>query len=154
MQHTQLFMIKLFDYLTDKFPLAWQFLKFCLVGLTNLALYLVVYWIMTRRFFWHYIPASIIGFIIAVTWRFFVNRKLTFKHDGTDHARQYITFILANLISMCANLILLTLLIEVVKLYDIFAQLISSFFIAFLNFGLNRFWTFRKPKGFVQPHTF
>lgn len=127
-----------------KYPLIWQFVKFCLVGVTNLALSLGVYWLLTRLLFWHYLPASVIGFIIAVTWSFFVNRKWTFKHDGNDHGRQYVTFVAANLIGMAINLALLTLFIEFFKIFDIAAQLICSVIVAFINFGLNRFWTFKK----------
>lgn len=130
--------------LIAKYPLAWQFFKFCMVGFTNLGIYLLVYLIMTRLLFWHYIPASIVSFIVAVTWSYYINSRYTFKHDGSNAQKTYLTFITANLISMGVNLILLTLFIEVFKIYDIVAQLISSFFVAFFNFGLNRFWTFRK----------
>lgn len=135
--------IAFFESIILKYPLLWQFVKFCTVGLTNLAIYLGIYWIMTRLFSWHYLPASIAGFIISVTWSFYFNLKWTFKHNGGNRKRQYVTFIAANLISMGVNLLLLTTLIEVFKLYDIAAQLICSVIVAFINFGLNRFWTFR-----------
>lgn len=131
------------EKLIAKYPLVWQFFKFCLVGLTNLAIYLSVYWVMTRFFYWSYLPASIIGFLISVTWSFFINRKWTFKHIGTDHRRQYVVFIIANIISMTINLALLSIFIEIFKFYDITAQLICSVIVAFFNFCLNRFWTFR-----------
>ena len=132
------------EKLAAEYPLAWQFFKFCLVGASNLAISLFIYWLLTRIFFWHYLPASVVGFVIAVTWSFFINRRWTFKHDGKDHLRQYAAFVSVNLIGMAVNLALLAMFIEVFKLYDIIAQLICSFFVAFINFGLNRFWTFRK----------
>lgn len=136
------------DYLSRKLgehhvKLGKQFIKFCLVGITNLAIYLAVYWLMTRLLSWHYLAASIAGFVIAVTWSFYFNLNWTFKAMSGDKKKQYLTFIVANLISMGVNLTLLTLFIEVFKIYDLFAQLISSFIVAFFNFGLNRFWTFR-----------
>jgi len=136
--------IDLMDIFNGKFPLAWQFFKFCLVGASNLIISLLIYWLLTRFLFWHYIPASIVGFVIAVTWSFFINRKWTFKHQGDDHGRQYLTFVAANLIGMAINLALLAFFIEFLKIYDIAAQLICSVIVAFINFGLNRFWTFRK----------
>jgi len=142
-------MIKLFNYLTDKFSLAWQFVKFCMVGLTNLAVYLAVYWILTRLVHLHYIIASIGGFGVAVTWSFFINRKWTFKHEIGNSKKQYVTFFTANVISMCVNLVLLTFFIEILHIYDLYAQLIGSVIVAFFNFGLNRFWTFRRIKEVV-----
>ena len=130
--------------LVDKYPLAHQFIKFCIVGVTNLSLYLAVFWLITRLVHLHYIIGSIGGFIVAVTWSFAINLHWTFKHKEGDRKKQYIKFIISNIISMCINLVLLAFFIEVIKLYDILAQLICSFIVAFFNFGLNKFWTFKK----------
>lgn len=136
------------DYLSLKLgqhnvKLGKQFIKFCLVGVTNLAIYLAVYWLATRLLSWHYLFGSIAGFIVAVTWSFFVNLRWTFRAGGGDKKRQYLTFIAANLISMGVNLSLLTLFVEVFGIYDLYAQFTSSFIVAFINFSLNRFWTFK-----------
>jgi putative flippase GtrA len=127
----------------EKYPLFWQFFKFCVVGLSNLLIYLSVYLLMTRIFSWHYIFASIIGFVVAVSWSFYFNLKWTFKHCAGNRKKQYVTFFAANIISMVINLALLTFFIEVLKIYDLEAQLLCVIIMAFFNFGLNRFWTFR-----------
>ena len=131
------------EKLIIRFPLFWQFFKFCWVGVTNLLLYLAVYLLVTRLLSWHYTLASIIGFVVAVTWSFFINRKWTFKHNSGDKKKQYLTFFIISIIGMGINLALLSFFIEVFKIYDIIAQLICSVIVAFINFGLNRFWTFR-----------
>lgn len=139
--------INLVESLIDRFPLFWQFFKFCLVGVSNLIIYLAVYWLMTRVFSWHYLPASVVGFLISVSWSFYCNLTWTFNHVKYDSNRrhmQFITFVVANLLSMAINLSLLALFIEVFKIYDLYAQLACSVIVAFFNFGVNRFWTFRK----------
>lgn len=136
--------IKLISQLINKYQLIWQFIKFCLVGFTNLAIYLTIYWLITRLLHWHYLPASIVGFLIAVTWSFTINLNWTFKHKDGDRRRQYIKFIIANLISMCINLALLTVFIEAFQIYDLLAQFIVAVIVAFFNFTINRFWTFKK----------
>lgn len=136
--------IGLIGNLTAKYTLTWQFLKFCLVGFSNLVIYLGVYWLLTRLGHWHYIPASIAGFFVTITWSFVVNLRWTFKHKDGDRRKQYVKFLLVNLAVNCLNLSLLAFFIEVFNLYDILAQFIASFVGAFFNFGLNRYWTFRK----------
>jgi len=130
--------------LISRYHLAWQFFKFCLVGLTNLAIYLAIYYLITRVGHLHYIYGSIGGFLVAVTWSFVINLNWTFKHKTGDRRQQYVKFIIANLIGMGINLLLLSFFIEIIGLYDLAAQLVCTVFVAFINFGLNRFWTFRK----------
>jgi len=121
-----------------------QFIKFCLVGTSNFLIDLGVYWLMTRLFGLYYILASIISFAVAITWSFEWNRKWTFRYQGGDLKWRYIKFFIANIISLCLNLGLLTLFIELVHLPDLWAKAIASLIVAVFNFTLNRFWTFKK----------
>jgi putative flippase GtrA len=137
------------DFLGGRFghhrvKLGKEFVKFCLVGLTNLIIYLSVYWLMTRLLHWHYLPASVMGFVFAVSWSFVMNLNWTFKHKTGDVRIKYLKFFVANLIGLGINLVLLTLFIEIVKLYDLLAQLIVTVICAFINFAISRFWTFRE----------
>ena len=127
-----------------KYPVAKEFIKFCLVGFSNLILDMSGYWIFTRVFHLYYILAAVLSFSIAVTWSFFVNRRWTFRRRGSGFAGQYFKFIAANLISMALNLSLLYLFVDYGGLHDLLAKLISSFFVAFVNFTINKFWTFGK----------
>jgi putative flippase GtrA len=121
-----------------------QFIKFCLVGASNFLIDFLVYLLMTRLFGLHYIPASVISFAVAVTWSFEWNRKWTFRYQGSDLKWQYVKFFTANIISLCLNLGLLTLLIELFHIPDLWAKAVSSLIVAVFNFSLNRFWTFKK----------
>ncbi len=136
--------ISLAESLIAKFPLVWQFFKFCSVGITNLAIYLGIYWLLTRLLHWHYLPASAVSFAIAVTWSFYLNLKWTFMGHGGNRRQQYVKFIIANLICLGLNLLLLKFFIDSLKIYDLIAQLLQSVIVAFFNFGINRFWTFKK----------
>lgn len=136
------------DYLSlklgqHKVKLGKEFIKFCLVGVTNLTLYFSIYVTLTRLAHWHYIPAAIVGNVIAVTWSFVVNRYWTFKNKQGNQRAQYVKFIISNVICVGISLTLLTILIEVFRIYDIYAQMICTVLVAFINFSLNRFWTFR-----------
>lgn len=119
-----------------------EFIKFCIVGVTNLVIYMSVYWFFTRLFGWHYIAASICGFLVAVSWSFTINLNWTFRHKTGDRRYQYAKFFISNIIVMLLNLALLTFFIEALKIYDLLGQLFVSIIGAFVNFSLNRFWTF------------
>lgn len=120
-----------------------QFIKFCLVGFTNLSIHLFLFFLLTRFAGLHYVFASIIAFIIAVSWSFLVNKKWTFRKDDNNHKEQYLKFFIANIIAFIINVSLLSFFIEILHLYDILAQLVASVICAFINFAINRFWTFK-----------
>lgn len=119
-----------------------EFIKFCIVGMTNLVIYMSVYWLFTRLAGWHYIAASIGGFLVAVSWSFTINLNWTFRHKTGDRRHQYIKFFISNIAVMLLNLMFLTFFIEILKIYDLFGQFLASVIGAFVNFSLNRFWTF------------
>lgn len=130
------------------FLLGWillrQFVKFCLVGFTNLLVDFSIYWLLTRVFDCFYIVAAILSFLVAVTWSFFINRRWTFRHFCGDIKIQYLKFFTANLISLGLNLLIFYALVEYGQLNDLLAKLIVAVIVAFFNFAINRFWTFRR----------
>src|SRR5271155_4302892 len=64
-------------------PLARQFVKFGLVGVSNTLLTLVVYTVLVKVFGVWYLLASAIGFAVGATNGYLLNRSWTFRgHDG------------------------------------------------------------------------
>lgn len=120
-----------------------QFVKFCLVGTSNLIIDISVYWVLTRTFHIYYLLAAVFSFVIAVSWSFYFNRRWTFRHQGQDLGNQYFKFFIANVLALILNLSMFYLLVEYINFYDLLAKLIIAFIVAFFNFSLNRFWTFR-----------
>lgn len=121
-----------------------QFVKFCLVGFTNLLIDFLVYWLLTRWLGLFYIGAAVLSFTVAVTWSFFVNRRWTFRHSAGNVRRQYIKFFLANLAGLALNLTIFYALVDWGGWHDLGAKLVVAVIVAFFNFSLNRFWTFRR----------
>ncbi|MEK7653523.1 MAG: GtrA family protein [Patescibacteria group bacterium] len=131
-------------YLFQKYPVSKQFVKFCLVGTSNMILDILVYWFLTRIFNLFYLLAAVCSFIVAVSWSFYFNRRWTFRHLTGNPTNQYLKFFVANAVSMVLNLFLFFLLVDVFKVYDLLAKLMVAVIVAFFNFSLNKWWTFRK----------
>lgn len=120
-----------------------QFIKFCLVGLTNLVVQLCFYFILTRFFHLYYIIAAVLAFIVAVTWSFYINKKWTFKQTDNDHKDQYVKFFIANSLIAVISISLLSLFVEKFGIHDLLSQFLASVICAIINFTINRFWTFK-----------
>src|SRR3989338_2042691 len=131
-------------YLFNKYPITKQFIKFCLVGFTNLTIDIFIYWLLTRALGLYYLVAGVISFVVAVSWSFFMNRRWTFRHNGSDTASQYVKFFVVNVIVMILNLSSLYIFVEWFDFYDLAVKLVAAVIMAFINFGLNKFWTFKK----------
>jgi len=130
-------------YLFHKYPVTKQFVKFCLVGFTNMAIDILVYWFFTRLFNIYYILASVLSFVVAVTWSFFMNRRWTFRYNGLDMTSQYVKFFVVNISVMVLNLSFLFILVDWFGVYDLLAKLMTAVVLAIVNFSVNKLWTFR-----------
>lgn len=127
-----------------KYPIIKEFIKFCLVGMTNLVIDMSVYYFLTRFLHLYYIVAGCISFVISVTWSFYINRKWTFRMAHDDSSSRYFKFFGANFISIVINLTLLYLMVDFWHWHDITAKLITTVIVAFVNFSLNKYWTFSR----------
>lgn len=122
-----------------------QFIKFGLVGVSNTAISLVVYYI----FLWIdrdlYLAGNIVGWVASVANAFFWNNKYVFtsessgweaviKKIGKTYLSYGATFVLST--------ILLYLEVEILSWSAAVSPLINLLVTIPLNFLLNKFWTF------------
>lgn len=121
-----------------------QFVKFCLVGGTNVVLFVGLYLLLTRVFQWYFLAASIAGFFVAVTWSFYWNRRWTFRIAGPAAAREYRRFVITNATSGFIQNALLYFLVEGLHWFDLAALALVIVLATFWNFILSKHWAFRR----------
>lgn len=129
-----------------------QFIKFCIVGVTNTIvsylIYIVVLFLLKPfNFWWDYYAGNIISFILSVLWSFYWNNKYVFS-DGKENRNilksllktyasyGFTGFILTNVLSY--------VWIEIFGISKIIAPLINNLLCVPINFILNKFWAFGK----------
>lgn len=128
----------------DKYRLLRQFIKFCLVGTTNVAVDFSIYFTLTRLFNLHFILANLGSFCVALSWSFYLNKNWTFRSSGGDLKKKYIKFLIINLIGMVINTTVLYCLVRFGGLFDIYSKLIAVVVGTFWNFFCSRFWAFKE----------
>ena len=119
-----------------------QLVKFCLVGATGYAVNLVVYTVLLELAGFHYLPAAIGSFLVAVTNNYLLNRAWTFRHQRGHVVLQGARFLLVSTLALGANLIVLHLLVEA-GLGEVVAQAIAIVLVTPVNFVGNKLWSFR-----------
>ena len=119
-----------------------QLVKFCLVGATGYIVNLVVYTVLLELAGFHYLPAAIGSFLVAVTNNYLWNRAWTFRHQRGHVVLQGARFLLVSTLALGANLIVLHLLVRA-GLGEVVAQAIAIVLVTPVNFVGNKLWSFR-----------
>ncbi len=142
-QRLRAFVLRAFPWL-DRSAGARQFIKFCLVGASNVSIDFTIFLLLTGVARLHYLQANVGSFFVAVSWSFFANRRWTFRHQAGDPRRQYLRFALTNLAGLVIQSTLLYLLHERALMDVRLAKAVAIFFTTFWNFFMTKFWTFRR----------
>ena len=131
-----------------------QFIKFCLVGVTNAAVsyitHCVVLFFIEGKVPFDYLISSTCGFILSVLNAFILNNRFVFKEQNTSTRdilisllRTYESYALTGLLF---NYGMLYLFCDVLGMSKYIAPLVVMAISTPANFLLNKFWAFRKKK--------
>lgn len=130
-----------------------QFLKFCLVGISNAIVYYLVYagnLLVFRKYdifrTCDYQIAQVLGFILSVFWAFSINRKYVFQADGKSYflslGKFYLSYAFTGLF---LNSILLFIW-KSIGISEFIAPFINILFTTPINYLMSKFWAFKKTR--------
>lgn len=124
-----------------------QFIKFGLVGISNTAISLGIYYLVIYINKDLYLLGNILGFILSVLNGFYWNNKYVFQSEGNNNwfrklMKSYISYGGSTLLSS----ILLYLEVEKLGISETIAPLINLLITVPLNFLVNKKWTFKEEK--------
>lgn len=132
--------------ITDKkgFDL-FQFIKFGLVGVSNTAISLGIYYLFLVIDKKLYLIGSIVGFIVSVLNSFYWNNKYVFKTQGQSGLlKRLLKTYLSYGGSTVLSTILLYLEVEHFGVSENIAPIINLIITVPLNYIVNKFWAFKK----------
>jgi dolichol-phosphate mannosyltransferase len=130
-------------HLGTRKPANWmQLFKFGVVGATGYVVNLAVFAILVELFAVHHIPAAIGAFCVAVMNNFLWNRHWTFKATAGHAGFQAARFFTVSTAALVVNLIVLSLLVDVLGAPELPSQAFAVAFAMPLNFVGNKLWTF------------
>ena len=122
-----------------------QLAKFCVVGASGYVVNLVVYAVLLKWFGFHYIPAAIGSFLVAVANNYTWNHLWTFRGSGGAVAYQGLRFLVVSTLALAANLVILEVLVRATD-GPIFAQAVAIVLVTPVNFVGNKLWSFRRRR--------
>lgn len=121
-----------------------QFLKFGIVGFSNTAISLGVYYILVY-FGIQPLIANAFGFVVSVINAYYWNSKYVFKEKTETSNVKAITKVVASYgISFFVSSILIELFVDVLHISKYIAPLLRLLVTVPLNFYLNKKWAFKE----------
>lgn len=129
-----------------------QFVKFCIVGLSNTAVayflnIAILIMLKDAEWRWDYIFANVSSFTISIFWSFFWNNKYVFKEKPDEQRNKWKalgkTFLSYGFTGYILSSILLFVLVDMFEISKYIAPLLTLIITVPVNFLLNKLWAFR-----------
>lgn len=131
---------------TDLYKLLWQFFKFGLVGVSNTAVSLGVYYLVLWMNPELYILGSVLGTILSIFNAFIWNDLFVFTGNPKDFksvmkrlGKTYVSYGGTSALSTA----LLWVEVELLFVSELYAPIINLVITIPLNYLINKFWTFK-----------
>lgn len=119
-----------------------KFIKFGIVGFTGLFVDFGFTFLFKEKFKVQKYLANSIGFIVAASSNYFLNRIWTFQSDDPKVLVEYSQFMIISLVGLLINNFVLWLIVSKLKWNFYFAKLCAIGIVTIWNFGANAFITF------------
>lgn len=131
---------------------AYQFIRFCIVGATNVAASFLGYYILLKLT-GVYLAATVAGYIAGMINAYFLNTYFVFKVKRSNRIQYLYTFLKMTLVysitGIGLNYVLILLWVKVVGINSLVAPVINSVIFIPINFVLNKIWSF-KPEESIE----
>lgn len=136
--------MRLFFSLSQFFEKAFltKFLKFCVVGFSGTAIDFGLTWLCKEIFKVPKFLANAIGFVVAATSNYILNRTWTWGSTNEQVGVEYVKFFAVSLVGLGLNTLILYIFNEKLKLNFYLSKVIATGVVMLWNFFANNFFTF------------
>ena len=119
-----------------------RFLRFCVVGVSGTAIDFGLTWLCKEIFKVPKFIANAIGFVVAATSNYILNRIWTWGSTNEQVGIEYVKFFTVSLIGLGLNTLILYIFNEKLKFNFYLSKVIATGVVMLWNFFANNFFTF------------
>ena len=127
----------------------YKFLKFGVVGFSGLFVDFGITYLAKEKLNIPKYIANAIGFILAATSNYFLNRVWTFQSNNPDVVVEFTEFFIISVIGLGLNTLLLWFLVSKFKINFYVAKVFAIGLVTVWNFLANAFITFNPDRVFL-----
>ncbi len=121
-----------------------KLIKFCCVGFSGMILDFGTTSILKEKLKLNKYFSNSMGFALAATSNYFINRLWTFQSENSHVITEYLSFITIAVMGLLINNAIIYALNDRMKLNFYVSKLMAILMVTFWNFGLNYLITFAK----------
>jgi len=112
-----------------------QIIRYILAGGIATAFNLVILFICVHYFHLWYLTSAIISFCLAVIISYLLQKFFVFRNYYTNNIRtQFLNFFIFNLVMLGLNTLLMYIFVDIISLWYLLAQALSSAITACINY--------------------
>lgn len=112
-----------------------KIVKFLIAGTISAGTDLFLLWLFVSVFGMHYLPGSVLAFIMAFFVSFGLHKFWTFRDSNRQQiGRQMTKYMLASLMSLLMNSVLMYVLVDLLHIWYLLSQTLAMLLIASVNF--------------------
>ena len=127
----------------DLWKTAVQFIKFGIVGVSNTAVLLAIYYVFIYFNENLYIVGNTVGFIVSVLNSYYWNNKYVFEKKNRGNLKPLIKVFASYAATFLLGTGMLFIMVKVLSVSKVIAPIINLLITIPLNFLLNKFWAFK-----------
>ena len=125
----------------DKFI---QITRFIIAGGSTASLDFILYWFFVQVIGWHYILAVTISFVVASTVNYYLSIIWVFFNGKYKSLMsEYLIFLFFTALGLLLNYIILYAGIELLKINNLYARILSIIIVTIFNFVTKKFIVFK-----------
>ena len=126
-----------------------KFIKFGVVGFSGVFVHFGITYLAKEKLNIPKYVANAIGFIVAATSNYFLNRIWTFQSKNPEIAVEFTEFFIISLIGLGLNTLLLWILVSKFKVNFYLAKVFAIGLVTVWNFLANAFITFNPERAIL-----
>lgn len=119
-----------------------EIIRYIIAGLLTTIVSIVSYNLL-RNINIDYKICTILSWILAVIFAYFINKVFVFK-SKKNNIKEFANFILARLLSLFVEFIFMMIMVDLININDRIAKLIVQFVVLVLNYIFSKFFVFKK----------
>lgn len=120
-----------------------QFLRFCLIGAFCAFQNILILYILTSLFHFHYIFSIFLQVLYVNTLGFYLNRRYTFMLQSNQFWQELLKYQTVMISSFFTVSILMYFLVDILHIWYLYAFVILTIGMTLYNFFAHKKWTFK-----------
>jgi putative flippase GtrA len=121
----------------------YKFLKYSVVGASGVLVDFGTTWLLKEKLGINKYVANSIGFTVAASSNYYLNRMWTFASKDIRVAREYVLFLGVSIVGLALNNLIIYILNDRMKLNFYISKLVAIAIVTIWNFAANYLITFR-----------